>query len=208
VDLTLVGQSLLSGLLFGGVYSLMAVGLTLIFGVMRVVNFAHGDMMVWGMYLAWLLATRAGVDPYLGFLACAAALFALGLGVQRGLVNRIVDAPHEMRSAHAGCLSCEHGDGSPDSSVCLALSASAVWLLLRRHGPPVTRGGHRLTPSVVLSAPTSQPPRRQQPRCPSSATTRRPTRQPPSALVAAALVAPVLPFTTTASSSRSPRSTS
>ena len=49
-----------SGLLFGGVYSLMAVGLTLIFGVMRVVNFAHGDMMVWGMYLAWLLATRAG----------------------------------------------------------------------------------------------------------------------------------------------------
>ena len=41
----------------------MAVGLTLIFGVMRVVNFAHGDMMMWGMYLAWLLATRAGIDP-------------------------------------------------------------------------------------------------------------------------------------------------
>jgi branched-chain amino acid transport system permease protein len=38
----------------------MAVGLTLIFGVMRVVNFAHGDMMVWGMYLAWILSTRAG----------------------------------------------------------------------------------------------------------------------------------------------------
>ncbi|HWM76429.1 MAG TPA: branched-chain amino acid ABC transporter permease, partial [Methylomirabilota bacterium] len=49
--MTLVLQGLLSGLLFGGVYSLMAVGLTLIFGVMRVVNFAHGDMMVWGMYL-------------------------------------------------------------------------------------------------------------------------------------------------------------
>src|SRR5437762_2122245 len=47
----------------------MAVGLTLIFGVMRVVNFAHGDMMVWGMYLAWLLSTRAGIDPYVGFLA-------------------------------------------------------------------------------------------------------------------------------------------
>src|SRR6266446_10161762 len=49
MDLVLIAQGLLNGLLFGGVYSLMAVGLTLIFGVMRVVNFAHGDMMVWGM---------------------------------------------------------------------------------------------------------------------------------------------------------------
>jgi len=97
VDLTLVGQGLLSGFLFGGVYSLMAVGLTLIFGVMRVVNFAHGDMMVWGMYLAWLLSARAGIDPYVGFLACAAALFLFGLLIQRGLVERIVDAPHAMQ---------------------------------------------------------------------------------------------------------------
>jgi len=95
--LTLVLQGIVSGLLFGGVYSLMAVGLTLIFGVMRVVNFAHGDMMVWGMYLAYVLATRAGVDPYVSFLVCAGALFALGLAVQRGLVDRIVDAPHEMQ---------------------------------------------------------------------------------------------------------------
>jgi len=97
MDLTLVLQGLLSGLLFGGVYSLMAVGLTLIFGVMRVVNFAHGDMMVWGMYLALVLSTRAGLDPYVAFVVCAAALFALGLAVQRGLVDRIVDAPHEMQ---------------------------------------------------------------------------------------------------------------
>jgi len=86
-----------SGLLFGGVYSLMAVGLTLIFGVMRVVNFAHGDMMVWGMYLAFVLATRAGVDPYLAFAACAAALFVLGFAVQRARVDRILDASHEMQ---------------------------------------------------------------------------------------------------------------
>ena len=84
-------------MLFGGVFSLMAVGLTLIFGVMRVVNFAHGDMMVWGMYLAWLMATRGGVDPYAGFVVCAAALFLLGFVVQRVLVQRIVDAPHEMQ---------------------------------------------------------------------------------------------------------------
>ncbi len=97
MDLAFVAQGLLNGLLFGGVYSLMAVGLTLIFGVMRVINFAHGDMMVWGMYLAWLLATRLGVDPYFGFVACAAALFVFGLLVQRSLVDRIVDAPHEMQ---------------------------------------------------------------------------------------------------------------
>ena len=84
-------------MLFGGVFSLMAVGLTLIFGVMRVVNFAHGDMMVWGMYLAWLLATRGGLDPYVGFVVCAGALFVLGYAVQRVLVQRIVDAPHEMQ---------------------------------------------------------------------------------------------------------------
>src|SRR5437899_2144260 len=75
----------------------MAVGLTLIFGVMRVVNFAHGDMMVWGMYLAFMLATRLGLDPYAGFPLCAVALFALGFVVQRRLVNRIIDAPHEMQ---------------------------------------------------------------------------------------------------------------
>ncbi len=97
MDLTLVAQGVVNGLLFGGVYSLMAVGLTLIFGVMRVVNFAHGDMMVWGMYLAWVLSTRLGVDPYLGFAACAAALFVLGFLVQRTMVDRIVDAPHEMQ---------------------------------------------------------------------------------------------------------------
>ena len=75
----------------------MAVGLTLIFGVMRVVNFAHGDMMVWGMYLALMLSTRVGLDPYVSFVVCAAALFGLGVVVQRGLVDRIIDAPHEMQ---------------------------------------------------------------------------------------------------------------
>src|SRR5256714_4032521 len=75
----------------------MAVGLSLIFGVMRVVNFAHGDMMVWGMYLAYVLSMKAGIDPYVGFVVCAAALFLLGVVVQLVLVDRIIDAPHEMQ---------------------------------------------------------------------------------------------------------------
>src|SRR5881396_1651243 len=97
MDLVLIAQGLLNGLLFGGVYSLMAVGLTLIFGVMRVVNFAHGDMMVWGMYLALVLSERARLDPYLGFVVCAAVLFVVGALVQRVLVDRIVDSAHEMQ---------------------------------------------------------------------------------------------------------------
>jgi branched-chain amino acid transport system permease protein len=112
----------------------MAVGLTLIFGVMRVVNFAHGDMMVWGMYLAWLLATRGGVDPYLAFVICAAALFVLGLGVQRGLVDRILDAPHEMQILLmlGVALVLENAAlmvfGPEPQRVRSALSASALWL--------------------------------------------------------------------------------
>ena len=97
MDLTLVGQGLLNGILFGGVYSLMAVGLSLIFGVMRVVNFAHGDMMVWGMYIALVIAERTGLDPYLSFVVCAALLFLLGALVQRTLVQPIIEAPHEMQ---------------------------------------------------------------------------------------------------------------
>ena len=134
MDLTLVLQGLLSGLLFGGVYSLMAVGLTLIFGVMRVVNFAHGDMMVWGMYLALVLSTRAGLDPYVAFVVCAVALFGLGLVVQRGLVDRIVDAPHEMQILLmlGVALVLENlalvAFGPEPARVRSALSTATVWL--------------------------------------------------------------------------------
>jgi branched-chain amino acid transport system permease protein len=75
----------------------MAVGLSLIFGVMRVINFAHGEMMVWGMYLSLWLFTALGVDPYLSVPATGAAVFLLGAAVQRGLVDRILTAPHEMQ---------------------------------------------------------------------------------------------------------------
>ena len=75
----------------------MAVGLSLIFGVMRVINLAHGDMMVWGSYLAFFLSLRFGLDPFYSFFVSAAALFVLGVLIQRGLVSRILTAPHEMQ---------------------------------------------------------------------------------------------------------------
>jgi branched-chain amino acid transport system permease protein len=90
-------QAVVNGVLVGGVYSLMAVGLSLIFGVMRVINFAHGDMMVWGMYLTLWLFTSLAVDPYLSILVTGSAVFLLGALIQRGLVNRILHAPHEMQ---------------------------------------------------------------------------------------------------------------
>ena len=90
-------QALINGILTGGVYSLMAVGLSLIFGVMRVINFAHGDMMVWGMYLSLWLFTTLGLDPYVSIPLTGAAVFLLGAAIQRGLVNRILAAPHEMQ---------------------------------------------------------------------------------------------------------------
>ena len=95
--MSLYVQAVVNGLLVGGVYSLMAVGLSLIFGVMRIINFAHGDMMVWGMYLTYWLFVTAGIDPYLSILLTGAALFLLGAAVQRGLIDRILGAPHEMQ---------------------------------------------------------------------------------------------------------------
>ena len=95
--MSLYVQAVINGLLIGGVYSLMAVGLSLIFGVMRVINFAHGDMMVWGMYLSLWLFTALGMDPYLSVPLTGGAVFLLGAAVQRGLVNRILTAPHEMQ---------------------------------------------------------------------------------------------------------------
>ncbi|WP_035677182.1 branched-chain amino acid ABC transporter permease [Azospirillum brasilense] len=86
-----------SGLLTGLVYGLAALGLSVIFGVVRVVNFAHGEMMVAGMYGAVLLASLLGLDPILAAPIVAAVLFAFGWVLQRGLVNRFVERPEHMQ---------------------------------------------------------------------------------------------------------------
>lgn len=86
-----------SGLLTGLVYGLAALGLSVIFGVIRVVNFAHGEMMVIGMYGSVVLATQAGLDPLLAVPLVAALLFALGYGLQRGLINGFIARPEHMQ---------------------------------------------------------------------------------------------------------------
>src|ERR1043166_5394130 len=79
---------LVAELLTGAIYGLMALGLSVIFGVIRVVNFAHGEMMVAGMYVAIVLNARWGVDPLLALPLVAALLFAVGYLLQHGLIDR------------------------------------------------------------------------------------------------------------------------
>jgi branched-chain amino acid transport system permease protein len=87
----------IAGLLTGAVYGLMALGLSVIFGVVRVVNFAHGEMMMLAMYGVILLQHWAGFDPFVALPVVAAVLFALGYALQRGLLNRFISRPeHEQ----------------------------------------------------------------------------------------------------------------
>jgi branched-chain amino acid transport system permease protein len=85
------------GVLTGLVYGLMALGLSVIFGVVRVVNFAHGEFTVVAMYAAWLAFTRLGVDPLLAALPIALVFFCIGYVLQRLLIHRFVGrAEHEQ----------------------------------------------------------------------------------------------------------------
>jgi branched-chain amino acid transport system permease protein len=90
--LTLV-QAIAKGLLTGMVYGLMALGLSVIFGVMRVVNFAHGEMMVVGMYFAWMAFEYAGVTPIASLPLIALVFFGLGYALQRGLISPFINRP-------------------------------------------------------------------------------------------------------------------
>jgi branched-chain amino acid transport system permease protein len=86
-----------SGLLTGLVYGLMALGLSVIFGVVRVVNFAHGEMMTLAMYLAVALFASFRLDPLLMMLPIAAVLFALGYVMQLGLINPFIGRPEHSQ---------------------------------------------------------------------------------------------------------------
>ena len=88
MTLDLLAQSLVSGLLMGLIYALVAAGLSLIFGLMDVVNFAHGEMMMLAMYAAVVLFGLLGLDPVLQLPLVCAMMFALGVGIYRGVIAR------------------------------------------------------------------------------------------------------------------------
>ena len=86
-------QATLYGLLQGCIFGLVAVGFSLVWGVMNVVNLAHGAFVLSGAYVAYELNDLVGLDPFLGMVPAAIVLFAAGYLLQRGLVNLVVNAP-------------------------------------------------------------------------------------------------------------------
>src|SRR5437899_63834 len=85
--------SAIDGLMLGFVYGLAAMGLTLIFGVMRVINLSHGPVIALGMFVVYVLFTGAGVNPYLGLIAAAGLGILFGVAIYFVAVDRIINAP-------------------------------------------------------------------------------------------------------------------
>ncbi|HOA03902.1 MAG: branched-chain amino acid ABC transporter permease [Actinomycetales bacterium] len=86
-------QATVYGLLQGGLLALVAVGFSLVWGVMNVVNLSHGAFVVLGAYVGWQLNTSLGLDPFLGMVIVALVLFCIGYAVQRFLINLVVNGP-------------------------------------------------------------------------------------------------------------------
>jgi branched-chain amino acid transport system permease protein len=93
----LVANVVVAGVLTGLVYGLMALGLSVIFGVVRVVNFAHGEMMTIAMYAATVLFAALGLDPFLCIVPVAAAFFVFGYALQAGLINPFITRPEHSQ---------------------------------------------------------------------------------------------------------------
>ena len=88
LDFSILLPSFLNGVTTGAVYALIALGLTLIYGVLHIINFAHGAALMVALYAVWFLKDRAGIDPYLALPLVVPAMFALGYGLQRVVINR------------------------------------------------------------------------------------------------------------------------
>ena len=80
--------AVLNGLTTGAVYALVALGLTLIYGVLHIINFAHGAALMVALYAVYALKTSFGIDPYLALPLVVPGMFALGYALQRGVINR------------------------------------------------------------------------------------------------------------------------
>jgi branched-chain amino acid transport system permease protein len=88
LDAAILFPSVLNGLTTGAVYALIALGLTLIYGVLHIINFAHGASLMMALYAVYFLKERLGVDPYWALPLVVPAMFVLGYGLQRVIINR------------------------------------------------------------------------------------------------------------------------
>ncbi|MEI8267227.1 MAG: branched-chain amino acid ABC transporter permease [Betaproteobacteria bacterium] len=95
MDASILLAATINGLLIGGIYTLVASGLTLIYGVLHIINFAHGSLLMLAMFGVYFLLTKLGVDPYLSLLVMVPAMFALGYVLYRSLIGRLAHGKDE-----------------------------------------------------------------------------------------------------------------
>ena len=86
-------QQVILGLLLGGVYVAVALGFSLVWGILNIVNLAHGAFVIIGAYVTWALFAHLHIDPFLSLPVAAVALFLIGYALQRGVINRVIRAP-------------------------------------------------------------------------------------------------------------------
>src|SRR5258708_38776497 len=88
--LTTLAQAVVNGLLIGGIYALGSIGGTLIFGVVKIVNFAEGEFVMIGMYISFFVATQLGIDPIVSLVVSMPVLFVVGVLIHHFLIRRVL----------------------------------------------------------------------------------------------------------------------
>jgi branched-chain amino acid transport system permease protein len=87
-------QAIVTGILVGGIYGIVSMGLSLIFGVMRIINFAHGELVMLGMFAAYFTATLAGLDPFISILLVIPIMLILGFVIQKFFIQSLIEEDH------------------------------------------------------------------------------------------------------------------
>ena len=95
MDLSIIGAAAINGILMGGIYTLVASGLTLIYGVLHIINFAHGSLLMLAMFGVYYLLMKLGIDPYLSLFIMVPAMYAMGFYLYRFLIGKLSSGKDE-----------------------------------------------------------------------------------------------------------------